>query len=176
MNTKTDLDWDALYKALSRNVQRLSYRILKDHHLAEDNTQDTFELVWKKFHQFKGDSQLSTWVHSVAKNRALQQLRDNKALTCSLNGAGNLGYDPPESDCLALKSAIESLHELDHSYGDTFRHHVYTGLSSSELAVAENISLGCAKSRLVRGRIAAKKLFNAKAKAAKKKVNGYGKS
>jgi len=148
---------------------------LRDQSLVEDNIQNTFELIWRKFYQFRGDSKLSTWLHSVARNRAIQELRDNRAITCDLAEVDRIAHDTPESDCLALKSAVESLHELDASYGDTFRHHVYTGLSSSELAIAENISLGCAKSRLVRGRLAVKKLFKAKAKAAKKRVDEYGK-
>lgn len=50
-------------------------RITKSPQLAEDAVQDGLLNAWKNRHQFKKDSKLETWIHSICVNSALSLLR-----------------------------------------------------------------------------------------------------
>ncbi len=53
-------------------------RITRDAGLAEDAVQDALTLAWSKRSQFGGQSDLDSWIHSIAVNSALQILRRNR--------------------------------------------------------------------------------------------------
>ncbi len=65
----------ALYEEHARAVYYLSLRLLGDPTLAEDATHDVFLKVFRKIHQFRGDSGLRTWMYRITVNhcRNLQQ-------------------------------------------------------------------------------------------------------
>lgn len=46
--------------------------------LAADSAQETFIKVWQNLHNFRGDSQLSTWIYRIAVNHCLMLLRKKK--------------------------------------------------------------------------------------------------
>ena len=45
---------------------------------AEEITQDVFVTIFRKAHQFKGLSKVSTWIYSITINKAINQVRKNK--------------------------------------------------------------------------------------------------
>ncbi len=53
-------------------------RMLPDHHQSDDVLQNTFLKAWKGYRDFRGDSQLYTWLYRIATNEALSMLRSNK--------------------------------------------------------------------------------------------------
>ncbi len=52
--------------------------IIGSHEDADDVIQETFIKVWNKLDDFRGDSKLSTWLHRIAVNEALDHLRREK--------------------------------------------------------------------------------------------------
>ncbi len=46
---------------------------------AEEVTQECFILLWQKLPQFRGESQFSTWLHSICVNQALSSIRKHKS-------------------------------------------------------------------------------------------------
>ncbi len=60
-------------------------RLIIDHDIAQDVLQDTFIKAYQKFHQFKQDSQLYTWLYRIATNEALQQLSKMKNMQKTRN-------------------------------------------------------------------------------------------
>ena len=56
----------ALYDAHVDRIYRLVYRMAGDGDLAQDLTQDTFIRAFERLQQFRGDSSLATWLHSIA--------------------------------------------------------------------------------------------------------------
>jgi RNA polymerase sigma-70 factor (ECF subfamily) len=62
------------YQRLSRLLARMSIR-RED---IEEVVNDTFWVVWTKAHEFRGASQLSTWIIGIAYRRALNALRRAK--------------------------------------------------------------------------------------------------
>jgi RNA polymerase sigma factor (sigma-70 family) len=53
-------------------------RILISHEDADDAIQETFLKAWNKLDQFRGDSELYTWLYRIATNEALALLRKKK--------------------------------------------------------------------------------------------------
>ena len=54
-------DFDSIYLEYKDYIYRTCILYLKDHHLAEDCTQDVFIKVYKKQKSYKGKSSLKTW-------------------------------------------------------------------------------------------------------------------
>ena len=53
-------------------------RITRNPALAEDAVQEALLSAWTKRHQFNHTASLATWIHRIAINSALQQLRKNR--------------------------------------------------------------------------------------------------
>lgn len=81
-----------LVEAHARQVFRVCFRITGSEAMAEDAVQETFIRAWRKLAGFDGRSAFSTWLHRIAVNSALEQLRREKRHAA----------DPePETDALA---------------------------------------------------------------------------
>lgn len=59
----------------SRNVFRLAFRMTRSEEDAEDVVQETFLKAYRNLHRFGGQSEFSTWLHSIAAHCALDLLR-----------------------------------------------------------------------------------------------------
>ena len=70
----------ALYEAHVDRVYRLAYRLTGDDDLARDFTQETFIRAFERLASFRGDSALSTWLHSIATSVVLNGLRKVKRI------------------------------------------------------------------------------------------------
>ena len=64
-----------LYARHHLRVYRFVLRIVNDAATAEDLTSDAFLDVWKDASRFEGRSQVSTWILSIARYKALAALR-----------------------------------------------------------------------------------------------------
>ena len=59
----------------SRSVFRLAFRMTRNEEDAEDVVQETFLKAYRNLHGFAGQSEFSTWLHSIASRCALDLLR-----------------------------------------------------------------------------------------------------
>jgi RNA polymerase sigma-70 factor (ECF subfamily) len=69
---------ESLFDTYRSRLFRLAYRITGNHEDAEDAVQETLYRVATKAHQFRGQSQFSTWLTRIAINQALTCLRRRK--------------------------------------------------------------------------------------------------
>src|SRR5271163_2812737 len=76
----TTLTPDRVFREYAPRVYHLARRMLGNDADAEDVTQDVLLQVVRKLDTFRGDSQLSTWLHRVTVNAALvhRQKRANR--------------------------------------------------------------------------------------------------
>jgi RNA polymerase sigma-70 factor (ECF subfamily) len=65
----------ALYDAHVERIYRLMHRMAGDADLAADFTQETFIRAFERLEQFRGDSSLATWLHTIAVSIALNGMR-----------------------------------------------------------------------------------------------------
>ncbi len=73
----TEKSHAAFRELLSLYKERLYWQIrniVKDHDDTDDVLQNTFIKIFKNIHQFKGDSQLFSWMYRIATNEALNFL------------------------------------------------------------------------------------------------------
>ena len=63
--------FNQLVKTYQQKVYWHIRKMVIDHDDANDLTQETFIKVWKALDNFKGDSQLFTWIYRIATNECL---------------------------------------------------------------------------------------------------------
>lgn len=76
-----DTQHAAFDELVHKYQQKIYWHIRKmviDHEDANDLTQETFIKVWKHLYNFKGDSQLYTWLYRIATNECLRFLNQKK--------------------------------------------------------------------------------------------------
>jgi len=59
-------------------VYNLSLKYLRNEEDAKDCTQEVFVKIYNKLSDFKGQSQLKTWIYRIAVNKAMDKIRSNK--------------------------------------------------------------------------------------------------
>src|SRR6201984_2582820 len=137
--------FEYLYRSHGRRVYALCLRMVKDAAEAEDLTQETFLLLFRKIHTFRGESAFSTWLHRLAVNLVLMRLRKKNLLTTSIEDTpGQDGEDarPREYgsadmrltgavDRMTLEKAIEA---LPAGYRMIFHLHDVEGYEHQEIA------------------------------------------
>ncbi len=69
-----------LYQQHVSRVYAVCWRLLGDAQKAEDACQEIFIKVWQHLPEFKGDSALGTWLHSIAARTAIDLWRQDKRL------------------------------------------------------------------------------------------------
>lgn len=107
--------FEQLYEEMRRLVFSVCLGVVKDRGVAEEVTQDTFVTVWQKSAEFRGKG-YKTWVLTVARNKALNELRKRKRETpvdFAENEALGGAYLPDMDTGVALKAALSGLEEQD---------------------------------------------------------------
>ena len=70
--------FDEIFIAHRKRLFNFAYRITGDEGTAEDVTQETFLRAFRSFDSFRGESGVSTWLHAIARNLCVEQLRKKK--------------------------------------------------------------------------------------------------
>jgi RNA polymerase sigma-70 factor, ECF subfamily len=71
---------EELYHLYHRRMARFLTRLTRRYDLAEEVINDTFWVVWRKAHTFRGDSQPSTWILGIAYRKARNAFRSSARL------------------------------------------------------------------------------------------------
>lgn len=78
--------FEELVRSCQTDVRRLCLHLLHDDGLADDAAQDAFVRAFRFLPRFRGDSRFSTWLLSIARNCALDELRRAKRRARLLDG------------------------------------------------------------------------------------------
>lgn len=150
----------ALVREHSDMVYTLARRLVGDPHLAADVSQEALIRAWKALPGFRGDAQLSTWLHRITVNAAwTQKKKASRHQGASLDEVGELAMpidsDYPEvaGEILELRGklrdALDSLPEAQRQI--VVMKDIY-GWSHAEISESVGISVTAAKVRLHRAR------------------------
>ena len=163
-----------LYSLHKRRIYSLCLRMVGNVAEAEDLTQEAFLQLHRKIGTFRGDSAFSTWLHRLAINVVLMQLRKKGLSLISLDEA----MDPaPEegpgrsfgAPDLTLTGAIDRLaleravHDLPAGYRLIFILHDVEGYEHNEIASMLDCSIGNSKSQLHKARLKLRDALRAQA-------------
>lgn len=144
-----------MYESHVDRVYRLAYRLAGEDELARDFTQLTFIRAFERIGDFRGESSLATWLHTIGVSIALNGLRKVKTARnreAPIEAASGIRtyQREAEPDLKArLKAAIDSLSE---KYRTVFLLHDVEGFTHEEIGAALGIPAGTSKTRLFQGR------------------------
>ena len=144
----------ALYDAHVDRVYRLAYRLAGDDDLARDITQDTFIRVFERVHDFRGEAQFSTWVHTIAMSVALNALRKVKRLRreVDLEEGMDVAGTKREAEPDLKRRLAAAIDDLPARYRAVFVMHDVEGFTHEEIGGALGVETGTSKAQLSRAR------------------------
>jgi RNA polymerase sigma-70 factor, ECF subfamily len=150
--------FSAAYRQHAPAARAVAISLLRDGEAAEDVVQDVFCAIWTRPEAYRPErGSLSTFVHLMARSRALDRLRASAAAAAALRRdalealARPGAVEPTSEEVIRRDSARTMLRALDGlpdgQRAAVLLHHV-GGLSDGELARAMHVPLGTAKSRI----------------------------
>lgn len=143
---------DSLIADYGNAIFRMCFLYLKDIHLAEDAVQDTFIKVYKGYPQFKGDSDIKTWIMRIAINVCKNYRRSSWwKIGNAAKALNEVAITPfltsAEDDTLVLE-----IMKLPAKYKEAILLFYYQDLPIREIARVLEISESTVAVRLKRGR------------------------
>lgn len=146
-----------LYQQHIPRVYAVCWRLLGDAQKAEDACQEIFIKVWQRLPEFKGDSTLATWLHSIATRTAIDLWRQDKRLrfvdSDELNDAVDAlptgAQQPAPGDARDLELAIQRLPAQAKAVFILF---ALEGYQHNEIASLLDIAEGSSKAQYHRAR------------------------
>lgn len=146
--------YEDLYRRNVGRVHALCLRIARDRSEAEELTQETFVRVWERLGSFRGESAFSTWLHRVAVNVVVAELRRRGRWRQRFVASGDA--EPgvaapafPAGGDLDLERAIAGLPPQARL---VFVLHDVEGYRHDEIAALAGIAAGTSKAHLHRAR------------------------
>ena len=156
--------FEQIYKAHSRRVYGLCFRMTGNSSLAEDLTQDVFLQVFRKIQTFRAESAFSTWLYRLAVNIVLMRRRIK-----TLNETSLEAHNEEEGESFARReigrvdlhvagvvdrvNLKRALKQLPRGYRQIFILHDVMGYEHHEIAEALRCSVGNSKSQLHKARV-----------------------
>jgi RNA polymerase sigma-70 factor (ECF subfamily) len=145
--------FERLFRCYAPRIFRFAMSYLNDPALAEEVVQETMIAVWKNAKDYKEQSQLSTWILGIARNKALDRARASQREPELLREIDRraLGRATPEqiaqrdSQAERVRSALE---KLSPEHREVIMLAFYNELSYSEIAQILNCPEGTVKSRV----------------------------
>ena len=142
-------DW--LVERYQRNVYRLCYRYVNNHHDASDMAQEVFLKAYRAIARFRGDSAFSTWLYRIAVNTCLnfRQARkpDSEELPEGLadpsRSAAERAFEDERSR--RVREAVSRLPEKQRA---TVILKIYHDMTHEEVAEVVGSSVGTVKANL----------------------------
>lgn len=160
---------ETVFREYAPRIYNIARRMLGNDADAEDVTQDVLVQVIRKLDTFRGDAQITTWLHRVTVNAALayRQKRANRQkretadadtddLLDASDGPVNRWAVGPDEPVLAAEQAavIEgAIDRLPGPFRDVFVLADVEGMPNQEIAELLGLSVPAVKSRLHRARL-----------------------
>ncbi len=161
--------FEILYNLHKRRVYSLCLRMTANTAAAEDLTQEAFLQLFRKIGTFRGESAFSTWLHRMAVNVVLMQLRKKGLSVVPLDDTVETEEETPRKelgatdaklagsvDRLQLQRAIDA---LPPGYKSIFVLHDVEGYEHNEIAEMVGCSIGNSKSQLHKARLKLRELI-----------------
>lgn len=159
-----------------KKVINACYRLVNDIDTAEDLTQEVFIKVYSSISQFRGESQLSTWIYRIAITKSLDHLRAQKRKKrmsilkyLSVDEEHQIDIEAPKDqqpDALIdnserMKALNNAMNKLPENQRVAFSLSKYDELSSKEIAEVLSTSISAVESLIHRAKKnLEKKLYN----------------
>jgi RNA polymerase sigma-70 factor (ECF subfamily) len=158
-------DFEQLVRLYEKPLFRIVGNLLGRNHRVEDLVQEIFLAAFQHLDRY--DSQkgrFSTWLFRIARNKTLNEIRENKGLFAS-RFLEPQWHHTPSDDIVAMetmKALDQALNDLPFQFRVVFVLAEIEGLAHAEIADIEKIRPGTVKSRLSRAKAALRKAIGEK--------------
>lgn len=145
----------ALYDAHVDRIYRLAFRLTGDDDAARDITQDTFIRAFTRLDEFRGESALGSWLHSIAFSvglNAVRTARRREAREEPINDGLTIAAAARRAEPDLRERLAEAIDGLPDGYRTVFVMHDVEGYTHEEIGVALGIASGTSKAQLFRAR------------------------
>ena len=140
-----------LYDAYAPRIYRLIHRLARDEELARDFTQDTFIRAFNRLRDFRGESSISTWLHSIAVSVTLNGLRREhrfRTRELDISAADEVAHGGALADPDLKTRLYQAIDALDDIYRLAVVMHDIDGYTHLEIGAILGIPEGTSKARL----------------------------
>ena len=155
-----------LIKPYYMQAYKIAYRILNQHHDAEDATQNAIIKVYKCLDQFRGTSSFKSWLIKIVRNHAIDIYRSNQRTTKikdnfkEIRNPSSTSISQP-TNIKEMKSDLSVLiTSISPTYEEVIKLRFVDSLSYEEISSELMCSVGTVKSRISRGRKQIKTLMD----------------
>lgn len=143
----------ALYDMHIPRIYALCSRLCADRSQAEDATQEVFIQLWRKIQNFKGDSQFSTWLHSVAANVTVSYIRKQRGWWQNMMNIDDSGIPEQTAEMSIADSHLEKMiARLPERARMVFVLHAIEGYRHEQVSEMLNMAIGTSKAQFHRAR------------------------
>jgi RNA polymerase sigma factor (sigma-70 family) len=152
--------FEAIYRDHHRRVWALASRWEGDPDRAADLLQETFVEVWRALPGFRGDSALSTWIHTIALRTAIDRARSRGRRSDHEQGVGSSETSPPTPAFGASLDMERAIAALPDGQRRMLVLHAIEGYRCHEIAERLGVSIGTVQSQVFRARRKLKEVLN----------------
>ncbi len=143
-----------LYDMHIGRVYGLCFRLCADKSLAEDATQEVFIQLWQKLDNFEGNSQFSTWLHSVTSNVTISYIRKQRGWWQKmLNIEQTTAMENEAEASIAETDLEEYIYRLPERARWVFVLHAIEGYRHEEVAKMLDMAVGSSKAHFHRAKV-----------------------
>jgi RNA polymerase sigma-70 factor, ECF subfamily len=147
--------FERLYRVHVGRVHAVCLRMTANVTRAEEMTQKAFLTVWEKLPLFRGESAFSSWLHRIAVNTVLAELRaENRRLQRVFGTEDPAVFETaPRSSPIGIRLDLEqAIGELPPQARAVFVLHDVEGWQHDEIARELGVATGTSKAQLHRAR------------------------
>ncbi len=145
--------FELLYRRYVNKVYSLCYRMTANKALSEELTQEAFIRVWQKLDLFHGDSSFDTWLHRLATNVVISNMRRKNLIDLQDDFNAMLNQQADRNSDTGVGMDLESaILKLPSGARQVFVLHDVEGYKHAEIAGMMEIAIGTSKTQLHRGR------------------------
>jgi RNA polymerase sigma-70 factor (ECF subfamily) len=147
-------DVDAFCLLVSQHQRRLyaqAFRFSRNHHDAEDLTQDVFMNAYRAIHRFKGDSLFQTWLRKIMLNTFLSHKRKKRPGSVKdITEYPTASSDPRTFENVLVRQIFQRLESIPARQRLMFLLKHQDGMTCEEIADHFGTSVGNVKKTLFR--------------------------
>lgn len=135
-----------VYERFRGPVFAISVRILRDHGLAADATQQTFVKAWRAASSYDPDRDPGPWIYAIARRTAIDIYRKRQRSVVS-DSVDRVDLPPSLDTVWEVFEVRAALDQLPDEEREVMRLSHFEGLTHSEIAEHIGIPVGTVKSR-----------------------------